>query len=374
MVQRIAILGSTGSIGRQALDIISAFPERWQVIALAAGSNAKLLEEQIAIFKPTFVFNLGKRKIEGAQYISLDEMAALPEADIVLVALGGSSGLEPTLSAARAGKVIALANKESLVMAGEIITSEVKRNSTEIRPIDSEHSAIWQCLKGEPPPRRIILTASGGPFLNYPLDELDRVTPEEALKHPSWKMGKKVTIDSATMLNKGLEIIEAHHLFDIEYDKIEVLVHSQSIVHAIVEFADGSAKAELAFPDMRLPIQYALSYPERLENKALPQLDFSRLGELSFRTPDLEKFPCLKLARTAGEKGGTYPAAMVAADDVLVDLFLKETISFTDIPRYLEEILSSHRSVPSPELGDILEAASWAKEKVKEMVKKCGSQ
>ena len=374
MVQRIAILGSTGSIGQQALDIISAFPERWQVIALAAGSNTKLLEEQIAIFKPTFVFNLGKRKIEGAQYISLDEMAALPEADIVLVALGGSSGLEPTLSAARAGKVIALANKESLVMAGEIITSEVKRNSTEIRPIDSEHSAIWQCLKGEPPPRRIILTASGGPFLNYPLDELDRVTPEEALKHPSWKMGKKVTIDSATMLNKGLEIIEAHHLFDIEYDKIEVLVHSQSIVHAIVEFADGSAKAELALPDMRLPIQYALSYPERLENKALPQLDFSRLGELSFRTPDFEKFPCLKLARTAGEKGGTYPAAMVAADDVLVDLFLKETISFTDIPRYLEEILSSHRSVPSPELGDILEAASWAKEKVKEMVKKCGSQ
>lgn len=374
MVQRIAILGSTGSIGRQALDIISAFPERWQVIALAAGSNAKLLEEQIAIFKPTFVFNLGKRKIEGAQYISLDEMAALPEADIVLVALGGSSGLEPTLSAARAGKVIALANKESLVMAGEIITSEVKRNSAEIRPIDSEHSAIWQCLKGEPPPRRIILTASGGPFLNYPLDELDRVTPEEALKHPSWKMGKKVTIDSATMLNKGLEIIEAHHLFDIEYDKIEVLVHSQSIVHAIVEFADGSAKAELALPDMRLPIQYALSYPERLENKALPQLDLSRLGELSFRTPDLDKFPCLKLARTAGEKGGTYPAAMVAADDVLVDLFLKETISFTDIPRYLEEILSSHRSVPSPELGDILEAASWAKEKVKEMVKKCGSQ
>ena len=374
MVQRIAILGSTGSIGQQALDIISAFPERWQVIALAAGSNTKLLEEQIAIFKPTFVFNLGKRKIEGAQYISLDEMAALPEADIVLVALGGSSGLEPTLSAARAGKVIALANKESLVMAGEIITSEVKRNSTEIRPIDSEHSAIWQCLKGEPPPWRIILTASGGPFLNYPLDELDRVTPEEALKHPSWKMGKKVTIDSATMLNKGLEIIEAHHLFDIEYDKIEVLVHSQSIVHAIVEFADGSAKAELALPDMRLPIQYALSYPERLENKALPQLDFSRLGELSFRTPDFEKFPCLKLARTAGEKGGTYPAAMVAADDVLVDLFLKETISFTDIPRYLEEILSSHRSVPSPELGDILEAASWAKEKVKEMVKKCGSQ
>lgn len=374
MVQRIAILGSTGSIGRQALDIISAFPERWQVIALAAGSNTKLLEEQIAIFKPTFVFNLGKRKIEGAQYISLDEMAALPEADIVLVALGGSSGLEPTLSAARAGKVIALANKESLVMAGEIITSEVKRNSAEIRPIDSEHSAIWQCLKGEPPPRRIILTASGGPFLNYPLDELNRVTPEEALRHPSWKMGKKVTIDSATMLNKGLEIIEAHHLFDIEYDKIEVLVHSQSIVHAIVEFADGSAKAELALPDMRLPIQYALSYPERLENKALPQLDFSRLGELSFRTPDFEKFPCLKLARTAGEKGGTYPAAMVAADDVLVDLFLKETISFTDIPRYLEEILSSHRSVPSPELGDILEAASWAKEKVKEMIKKCGSQ
>jgi 1-deoxy-D-xylulose-5-phosphate reductoisomerase len=374
MVQRIAILGSTGSIGQQALDIISAFPERWQVIALAAGSNAKLLEEQIAIFKPTFVFNLGKRKIEGARYISLDEMAALPEADIVLVALGGSSGLEPTLSAARAGKVIALANKESLVMAGEIITSEVKRNSTEIRPIDSEHSAIWQCLKGEPPPRRIILTASGGPFLNYPLDELDRVTPEEALKHPSWKMGKKVTIDSATMLNKGLEIIEAHHLFDIEYDKIEVLVHSQSIVHAIVEFVDGSVKAELALPDMRLPIQYALSYPERLENKALPQLDLSRLGELSFRTPDLDKFPCLKLARTAGEKGGTYPAAMVAADDVLVDLFLKETISFTDIPRYLEEILSSHRSVPSPELGDILEAASWAKEKVKEMIKKCGSQ
>jgi len=374
MVQRIAILGSTGSIGRQALDIISAFPERWQVIALAAGSNTKLLEEQIAIFKPTFVFNLGKRKIEGAQYISLDEMAALPEADIVLVALGGSSGLEPTLSAARAGKVIALANKESLVMAGEIITSEVKRNSAEIRPIDSEHSAIWQCLKGEPPPRRIILTASGGPFLNYPLDELNRVTPEEALRHPSWKMGKKVTIDSATMLNKGLEIIEAHHLFDIEYDKIEVLVHSQSIVHAIVEFADGSAKAELALPDMRLPIQYALSYPERLENKALPQLDFSRLGELSFRTPDLDKFPCLKLARTAGEKGGTYPAAMAAADDVLVDLFLKETISFTDIPRYLEEILSSHRSVPSPELGDILEAASWAKEKVKEMIKKCGSQ
>lgn len=304
----------------------------------------------------------------------LEEMAALPEADIVLIALGGSSGLGPTLTAAGAGRVIALANKESLVMAGEIIVKEAGRSGAEIRPIDSEHSAIWQCLRGEDVPRRIVLTASGGPFLNYPKEDLARVTPAEALKHPSWKMGKKVTVDSASLLNKGLEVIEAHHLFGIEYDKIEVLVHPESIVHAMVEFVDGSVKAEVAFPDMRLPIQYALSYPERLESEILPHMDFSRLGKLSFKTPDLDKFPCLKLAREAGEEGGTYPSVLSTADEVLANLFLDGEISFTDIPRYLEEVLSSHQSVPSPEIEDILEAARWARKRVKEIVKKCGYQ
>lgn len=374
MVQRVAILGSTGSIGRQALEVISRFPERWQVIALAAGRNTALLDEQIASFKPSFAFSLGKRAPGDARYLPLEEMAALPEADIVLNALGGSSGLEPTLTAARAGKIIALANKESLVMAGEIIVEEADRSGAEIRPVDSEHSAIWQCLRGEDVPRRIVLTASGGPFLNYPKEDLARVTPAEALRHPSWKMGKKVTVDSATLLNKGLEVIEAHYLFNIEYNKIEVLVHPESIVHAIVEFIDGSAKAELALPDMRLPIQYALSYPERLESEILPRVDFPRLGELSFKTPDLDKFPCLGLARKAGEEGGTYPSVLSAADEVLVDSFLNGMISFADIPRYLEEVLLSHHPVFSPGIEDIIVAARWAREKAKETVKKCGYQ
>jgi 1-deoxy-D-xylulose-5-phosphate reductoisomerase len=297
------------------------------------------------------------------KYLPLEEMAAHPDVDIVVIATSGAAGLDAVLAAVKAGKTIALANKESLVTAGEIITAAAKKTKARILPIDSEHSAIWQCLSGEKQaPRRIILTASGGPFLDYPPEQMAGITVAQALAHPSWKMGKKVTIDSATLMNKGLEVIEAHWLFGVPVADVKVLVHPQSIVHSLVEFIDGSVKAQLSRPDMRLPIQYALSYPDRLPNADLPSLDWSNFSSLTFRQPDMTKFPCLRLAIEAGEKGGTYPAALCAADEVAVDLFLREKMKLTDIPRIIEAVLAKHRGQSHPSLDDIKAADGWARE------------
>jgi len=367
-IKRVAVLGSTGSIGRQTLEVISALPRYFSLIGLAAGKNTDLLAKQIKKFQPRFVYYQDKKaRLAKAEYefLSLEEIAGHPEVDIVVIATSGKWGLKPALAAVRAGKRIALANKESLVMAGEVITKEAKRKKAQIIPVDSEHSALWQCLEGEmSKPARIILTASGGPFLRYLPAQLDKVTPEQALKHPSWRMGSKVTIDSATLMNKGLEVIEAHWLFDMPYDNIKVLVHPQSIIHSMVEFSDGSVKAQLGYPDMRLPIQYALSYPERLTNPQLPRLDWDTIKELNFEPPNPDTFPCLKLAIEAGKKGGTYPAVLCGADEVAVQLFLSRQIKFTDIARLVAQALEEHQAITHPTLEEILAADDWGREMV----------
>jgi 1-deoxy-D-xylulose-5-phosphate reductoisomerase len=370
-IKRVAVLGSTGSIGRQTLEVISALPHHFSIIGLAAGRNTDLLARQISQFQPKFIYSQDKALTTHAKHesLSLEEMSSHPEVDIVVMATSGKWGLKSTLAAVKAGKRVALANKESLVMAGEIITREAKLSGAQLRPVDSEHSAIWQCLGGEKQEAaRIILTASGGPFLHYSLPRLAKVTPEQALKHPSWHMGKKVTIDSATLINKGLEVIEARWLFDMPFDNIRILIHPQSIVHSMVEFADGSVKAQLGHPDMRLPIQYALTYPERLENPNLPHLDWDTIKKLTFEPPDFDSFPCLRLAIEAGKKGGTYPAALCAADEAAVELFLSKRIKFTDIPRLVGQALEEHKSIAHPTLEEILAADSQAGEKIKQMV------
>jgi 1-deoxy-D-xylulose-5-phosphate reductoisomerase len=368
MGKNLAILGSTGSIGQQTLEVVRASPDRFRIVGLAAGKNVNLLAKQISEFGPRFVHyeaTEARAQLPGGKYelLSPEEMATHPEVDMVVIATSGKSGLMPILAAVKAGKRIALANKESLVMAGQIIMS--KANSARILPVDSEHSAIWQCLEGEAkPPARIILTASGGPFHHYSLEQLERVTVEQALGHPTWQMGRKVTVDSATLMNKGLEVIEAHWLFNMPFDGITVVIHPQSIVHSMVEFADGVVKAQLSYPDMRLPIQYALAYPERLANPGLPHLDWDRISQLTFEPPDYDNFPCLRLAVEAGKKGGTYPAVLCAADEVAVELFLSQRIKFTDIACLVEQALEQHQATSRPTLEEVMAADAWAREKV----------
>jgi 1-deoxy-D-xylulose-5-phosphate reductoisomerase len=364
--KRLVVLGSTGSIGRQTLDVVRSWPEKFRIIGLAAGNNLALLQEQVDEFQPEYVsYNKTGRKEFDApnrHYLSMEKMAALAEADICIVAVSGAAGLGVVMAAAQAGKTIALANKESLVAAGEIVTAAVMKNKARILPIDSEHSAIWQCLQGEKqPPRRIILTASGGPFRSCSPKQMEGITVEQALAHPSWKMGKKVTIDSATLINKGLEIIEAHWLFGVAIDDITVLVHPQSIVHSMVEFTDGSVKAQLSRPDMRFPIQYALSFPDRLPNAELPRLDWDSFSDLLFEQPDMAKFPCLDLAIEAGKKDGTYPAVLCTADEVAVDLFLAGRIKFTGISTIIAGVLEKHSGIAHPSIDDIIAADSWAR-------------
>ena len=369
-VKKIVILGSTGSIGHQTLDVVRNFSHRFQIVGLAAGQNTDLLSKQINEFKPRFICH-EDRKIQlpgtGYEWLSLEDMACHPQVDLVVMAISGKAGLNPTLAAIKAGKTVALANKESLVTAGEIITTEAKRNGAQIFPIDSEHSAIWQCLRGETQsPAQIILTASGGPFRRFSLAELERVTVAQALKHPSWQMGKKVTIDSATLMNKGLEVIEAHWLFDMPCDSMRVVIHPQSIIHSMVEFADGSIKAQLGHPDMRLPIQYALSFPERLPNPQLPKLDWDKIKELTFEAPNFANFPCLQLAMEAERQGGTYPAVLCAADEVAVEFFLSQRIKFSDIARLVEQSLSRHQVIAHPNIEEIIAADDWARKTTKE--------
>jgi 1-deoxy-D-xylulose-5-phosphate reductoisomerase len=294
----------------------------------------------------------------------MEAIAAHPDVDIVVIATSVKAGLSATLAAVKAGKKVALANKEPLVMAGEIITREAKKSGAQLLPIDSEHSAIWQCLNGESqPPKRILLTASGGPFRGFSPEQLAKVTPRQALQHPSWQMGKKVTIDSATLMNKGLEIMEARWLFGVPLERIDVIIHPQSIIHSMVEFADGSFKAQMSYPDMRLPIQYALTYPERVPNPELPKLDWDKIKELTFEPPDFQRFPCLELAIKAAKTGGTSPAALCAADEVAVELFLKEAIKFPDIARLVEQVLREHQTIFDPALDDIINTDRWAREK-----------
>ncbi len=371
-VKRLAVLGSTGSIGQQTLEVVRAFASRFSIVGLAAGSNTTLLERQIKEFRPKFVYHRDIKALSASgdyQFLPMEEMAAHSQVDTVVMATPGSSGLSPTLAAVRAGKNIALANKESLVTAGQIIIKEAKLSGARIMPIDSEHSAIWQCLEGETKPAaQLILTASGGPFRHYSPAELAEATPEQALKHPSWRMGKKVTIDSATLMNKGLEVIEAHWLFGMPFDNIRVLIHPQSIIHSIVEFIDGSAKAQLSWPDMRLPIQYALTYPERLPNPELPKIDWSLISHLDFEEPNLDTFPCLRLAIEAGKRGGTYPAVLCAADEVAIELFLSHGIKFTDISIIIEQVLEQHQPIAQPTIEEIKAADAWAREKTFKLV------
>lgn len=376
-IKGLSVLGSTGSIGQQTLEVVRAFPDRFRVIGLAAGTNTALLAKQASEFQPKLIFSsLPEHQASmppGVCFSTMEEMASHSDVDLVVVATTGKVGLFPTLSALRSGKSVALANKEVLVMAGEIVLSEARRSGGQLLPLDSEHSALWQCLRGEANGvARLLLTASGGPFYHRPLAQLETVTAAEALKHPTWRMGKKVTIDSATLMNKGMEIIEARWLFDIPLERIGVLIHPESIVHSLVEFVDGSIKAQLSFPDMRLPIQYALSYPERLPNPELPRLDLTEKFALSFESLDEDRFPCLRLATEACRRGGTYPAVLCAADEVAVELFLSQRIGFLDIARIVEKALEQHQSVAHPSLEDILAADGWTREAALQAIQRAG--
>ena len=368
-MKRLAILGSTGSIGRQTLDIVRAFPDEFTVVGLSAGNNLDLLAEQATEFRPQVVSCEGPPEIlaprlpAGCKIAGHEDVAAHPDADVVMAASVGKAGLSPLMAAIRARKTVALANKEPVVMAGHIVMGEAARLGVDILPVDSEPSAIWQCLRGEQKDlSKVVITASGGAFRDRPREELAGVTPEEALKHPTWSMGRKITIDSATLMNKGFEVIEARWLFDLPWEKIDVVVHHQSIIHAMVEFADGSVKAQLSPPDMRLPIQCALFHPQRVENGALPRFNPVETGALTFGALDMDRYPCFRLALESGRKGATYPAVVSAADEVAVELFLDRRIGFTSIPDLVEDVLSRHVPVSEPGLEDILHADEWARE------------
>ncbi|MBS1914383.1 MAG: 1-deoxy-D-xylulose-5-phosphate reductoisomerase [Bacteroidetes bacterium] len=377
-MQSITILGATGSIGTQTLDVVRANPDRYRAACLTTNRNIELLADQIAEFHPDLVVvrevraaeELRRRNPGDVEILVGDEgllrAATYPDVEVVMSAMVGFAGLVPTIAAIRAGKRIALANKETLVVAGELINCLLKDLGGSLIPVDSEHSAIFQCLAGESPSEieRIILTASGGPFRELPAEEFARITPERALKHPNWSMGPKITIDSATLMNKGLEVIEARWLFDTLPGQLSVVVHPQSIIHSMVEFIDGSVKAQLGLPDMRLPIQYALAYPERIAN-AHPRLSLSALGTLTFFEPDTGRFPALRLAYEALERMGTAPAILNAANEVAVAAFLDGTITFTDIPRLIERALAEIPVRDAPTLDDILEADTTTRRTVR---------
>ncbi len=361
-IKNIVVLGSTGSIGLQTLDIVHIFRDRLQIIGLACGNNTGVLLKQTREFKPLLVSCPSALKLPaGVTRVKMEEMAEHPNADMVIVATTGKAGLKPAMAALRAGKTVAIANKEILVMAGALLKKLAAQHGGSILPIDSEHSAVWQCLRGEDSRvTRLLLTASGGPFFGWPLSRLRRVTAAQALNHPTWKMGRKVTVDSATLFNKGLEVIEAHWLFDLPYKKVEVIIHRQSIIHSMVEFKDGSIKAQLSIPDMHLPIQYALFYPQRMPNPEIQAMDFSRLHNLTFEPVSYRDYPCLKLALEAARLGGTYPAVLCAADEVAVNLFLNNSIAFTEIATIIEKTLHKHRPVANPGIEDILRSDRWA--------------
>ena len=376
-MKRLAILGSTGSIGRSALAVVDAHPTRLKVMSLAAGDNATLLAEQVARYRPEVVAmatgdgidrlrsicGADSPAIAGAGAAGLIAVATHPSADIVICASAGTTALEAVLAAIAADKTIALANKEVLIMAGALVSAAARRRGVAILPIDSEHNAVHQCLHGRArgEVRRIILTASGGPFRDHSPDALARVGPAEALKHPTWQMGRKITIDSATLMNKGLEVIEAHWLFGVSADQIDVVIHPQSIVHSLVELIDGSVIAQLGITDMRLPIQYACSYPERWDG-SLPTLDLAQAGRLEFSNPPLDRFPCLGLAYRALRAGETSPVVLNAANEVAVAAFLDRKLGFMDIPGVIQKTLDAHTSEPATTLQAVRRADAWARE------------
>ena len=362
-MKKIVVLGSTGSIGCQTLDIIRAFPGHFEVIGLAAGNNQDLLKQQVQEFHPKHIWSINPpQDIPSKTTVTtMDDMVSLDEVDLVMVATMGAVGLGPTLAALKHQKAVALSNKEPIVMAGNIIKQYERKYGGAILPVDSEPSAIWQCIRGENNSiQRLILTASGGPFRDTPPDQLASVTPAEALNHPTWRMGKKISIDSATMMNKAFEVIESHWLFDVAWESIEVVIHPQSTVHSMVEFADGSVKAQLGPPTMHLPIQYALFYPDRVANQAIPRLPTNQPYSLDFRPLDEGRYPCFNLAVNAGKQGGAYPAGLSAADEVAVNAFLAGRIGFTDIYRVVESVLGLHQSASGESVDELLAADAWA--------------
>jgi 1-deoxy-D-xylulose-5-phosphate reductoisomerase len=367
MARNLVVLGSTGSIGRQTLDVAKTMPEHITVYGLAASSSGSALSAQVSELKPAAACLVsGRLELDGTEVLTgeegLIELVTRDQVDLVVVGTTGRAGLMPTLAALRAGKLVALANKEALVMAGAIIRTELAKSPGELVPIDSEHSAIWQCLQGERvnSVERLTLTASGGALRHLSDRELQAVTPEQALRHPTWSMGPKITVDSASLMNKGLEVIEARWLFNIPIERIDVILHPESVVHSLVTFSDSSTKAQLGLPDMRLPIQYALSHPERWPND-LPRADLVELGALTFAAVDLERYPALRIALEATRLGGTFPAVLSAADEVAVAAFLETRISFTDIAPLIERVLGRHNNCDNPTLDDILEADTWAR-------------
>jgi 1-deoxy-D-xylulose-5-phosphate reductoisomerase len=400
--KRVVVLGATGSIGESTLKVARDIPERMEIVGLAANTNAEKLAAAANQIRPEAVCLVDESKLDifrdALDYkprifsgeVGLREIACLTNAEMVLVAIVGTAGLRPALAAIEAGKDLAVASKEILVMAGEIVMREARDKRTHVLPVDSEHNAIFQCLEGKRSTlnaegstldvgrwtldvsdvRRIILTASGGPFRQMPAKELADVTAEQALKHPTWNMGPKITIDSATLFNKGLEMIEAHWLFGVEMKQVEVVIHPQSIVHSMVEFADGSTLAQLSYSDMCFPIQYAVTWPDRVPN-TLPPLDFSTLSKLEFEMPRYEDFPALNLARRAGETGGTLPAVMNAANEIAVAAFLDRQVRFPQIWQTVEEVMDQHTSVAHPDLDAILQADQWAREQARAVASDC---
>ena len=386
--KNLAILGATGSIGGSTLDIVRQFPDRYRVVSLTAGRNVELLARQIEEFRPVVAVVLDEVGRDQLKSLLADDVktellwgesgmvtaASLSEVDMVVTGIVGAAGLMPTLAAIEAGKPIALANKETLVMAGEIVMAQAAAADVPILPVDSEHSAIFQCI-GQHPRREVaqlFLTASGGPFRNRPVDQFSTIRPEDALKHPNWSMGAKITIDSATLMNKGLEFIEAHHLFDMAPEKIDVIVHPQSIVHSMVGFVDGSVLAQLGIPDMKGPIGYALAYPERLPLE-LGYPDFTTLAQLTFEPPDLKRFPCLALAFEACARGGTLPAVLNAANEMAVSAFLERRIAFTDIHRVIHQTMERHTPQFQPSIEQIREADREARQIADNEIRRCNA-
>ena len=381
-MKAITLLGSTGSIGTQTLDIVAQYPDQFRIVGLAAGNNVEMLAAQVGQFQPSIVAIRAEEKLPAlkaaiahidpqpiilAGEAGIVEVARYGDAETVVTGIVGCAGLLPTIAAIEAGKDIALANKETLIAGGPVVLPLVEKHGVKLLPADSEHSAIFQCLQGVPPGglRRILLTASGGAFRDWDTAKLAEVTVADALKHPNWSMGRKITVDSASLMNKGLEVIEAHYLFGVDYDRIDIVIHPQSIIHSLIELQDTSVLAQLGWPDMRLPLLYALSWPDRIYTDWQP-LDLVKSGDLTFREPDGQKYPCMELAYTAGRAGGSMPAVLNAANEQAVALFLEEKIKFLDIPRCIEWVCSRHQNHNhvNPTLDDILAADIWARKEV----------
>lgn len=390
-MKAISLLGSTGSIGTQTLDIVAQYPDQFRIVGLAAGRNVEMLAQQIRQFRPEIVAicaedklpelkeaiaDLNSQPILLAGEAGVAEVARYGDAESVVTGIVGCAGLLPTIAAIEAGKDIALANKETLIAGGPVVLPLIEKYGVKLLPADSEHSAIFQCLQGVPQGglRRIILTASGGAFRDWPVEKLSEVTVADALKHPNWSMGRKITIDSATLMNKGLEVIEAHFLFGMDYDQIDIVIHPQSIIHSLIELQDTSVLAQLGWPDMRLPLLYALSWPERIYTD-WEQLDLVKAGSLTFREPDHQKYPCMKLAYAAGRAGGSMPAVLNAANEQAVALFLEEKVQFLDIPRLIEAVCDRHQTdnPANPSLDDITEADRWARQEAIAVSQKLGT-